>query len=117
MSRILLIDDDEGIRLALTTMLGLYGYAVVEANEGCQALEILAFDTEIDLIVTDNKMNGMGGIEFIEEFKKLGRSIEIIMITATNNLLCAADYIIMKPFDSKCLLAAIEFSLAKHKCA
>ena len=117
MPTILLVEDDDGIRFAIATVLELSGYRVIEASEGQQALNILASGTNIDLIITDNKMDGIDGIEFIRQFRLIGYDIEIIMLTANHSLKCDADYILKKPIDGACFLAAIEFSLLKRKTA
>lgn len=117
MPTILLIEDDDGIRLALATVLELSGYRVIEASDGQQALNILAAGTNIDLVITDNQMDGMDGIEFIRQFKLIGYNVEIIMLTASHSLKCDADYILNKPVDGNCFLAAIEFALSKRKAA
>jgi len=114
---ILLVENDDGVRLAIATVLELSGYRVIEAIEGQQALNILASGTNIDLVITDNQMDGMDGIEFIRQFRLIGYTIEIIMLTARHGLICDADYILRKPIDAKCFLAAVEFALSKRKAA
>lgn len=64
MSNILIIDDDAGVRTALTRILRSDGHDVVEAHNGAEATSIVQ-DGSVDLVFTDIFMPEMDGIEFL----------------------------------------------------
>lgn len=64
MARILVVDDDEFVRLAVSSVIERLGHEVLVAESGVQALEILAAEP-IDLIISDVSMPKMDGIELI----------------------------------------------------
>lgn len=103
--RILVVDDEEPIREALSAWLIKDGYQVNMADSGLTALEFLE-DTLFDLYLVDIKMPGMGGIELLGKIKELQTDANVIMITAHGSIQTAVeamkrgacDYI-CKPFD------------------
>jgi len=70
--RILLVDDSAPQRKVLAKMLQRWGYAVVEAASGAEALD-LAVRSEIDIVLSDWVMPGMSGVEFCRAFRALER--------------------------------------------
>jgi sigma-B regulation protein RsbU (phosphoserine phosphatase) len=70
--RILLVDDSAPQRMLLAKMLTGWGYAVVEAASGAEALEV-ALRQEIDIVLSDWVMPGMTGVEFCRAFRALER--------------------------------------------
>ncbi|MBI9075254.1 MAG: response regulator [Desulfatibacillum sp.] len=91
MSRILIIDDDPYIRKMLHKMLVNEGYAVAEARDGKQALEIQAKEPA-DVIITDIIMPVKGGIETINEFKTHYPNAKIIAMSG-GGFLDAEDHL------------------------
>ena len=64
--KILVVDDDQAHRNCLKDFLELRGYVCIEAQNGVHALEVL--ETEgVDMIITDNQMPLMDGLDFIEQ--------------------------------------------------
>lgn len=78
--QILLIDDDESVRLLLSEHLELRGYACQEASHGAEALQMLQTLTP-DAIVCDISMPVMDGIEFLLKSRALGCSAPILLLT------------------------------------
>jgi len=78
--RILLVEDDNDIRLAMTELLLDTGYEVIGAAHGLEALDILAGDSRFDLILLDLTMPFMDGIEFRNRQLKDERISEIPVI-------------------------------------
>jgi phosphoserine phosphatase RsbU/P len=70
--RILLVDDSAPQRKVLAKMLQRWGYAVVEATSGAEALDV-ALRSEIDIVLSDWVMPGMSGVEFCRAFRALER--------------------------------------------
>ncbi|MCE5285929.1 MAG: response regulator [Pelosinus sp.] len=103
--KILVIDDQPGIRRLLTEVLQDEGYEVATAENGYDGLQA-AKEISPAVILMDMKMPGMDGIETLRELKQIGQQDKVIMMTAYGELetvnqareLGAYDYI-TKPFD------------------
>jgi diguanylate cyclase (GGDEF)-like protein/PAS domain S-box-containing protein len=67
---LLLVDDEEGILASLKRLLRRDGYTIVTANSAAQGLQRLA-EGEVDVIVSDQRMPGMTGVEFLRRAKDL----------------------------------------------
>ncbi|KKM62124.1 hypothetical protein LCGC14_1524840 [marine sediment metagenome] len=114
---ILIADDDENLRRIIEYNLSNKGYRVLLASNGEEALDIFKND-DVDIAVTDIKMEKIDGIELLEEIKKLKSNALVIMITAHGSIetavkamkLGAHDYI-TKPFDRDELQIVIEKAL------
>jgi len=79
--RILLVDDEENARIALSRLLTREGYIVETAANGFEALSYLR-EHDVNLIVTDINMPEMNGIEFLREVNRSFPGSNVIMITA-----------------------------------
>lgn len=77
---ILIVDDEEGLREGLGKLLEEEGYGVLSAETGEEALEILQ-QSHIDLVLTDMRMPGMGGIELLKKIRELYEDIGVIILT------------------------------------
>ncbi|MHB8174594.1 MAG: sigma-54-dependent transcriptional regulator [Nitrospirota bacterium] len=104
-TKILVVDDEHLIRWTLEQHLGKEGYDVYTAEDGEKALQITS-DIAPDLVLLDNQLPGVQGIEVLGRIKEIDKDIIIIMITAHGLLetavkamkLGAYDYI-GKPFN------------------
>lgn len=117
--KVLLVDDEEGIRNVLSLTIADAGYTVRTAANGAEALDVLT-DEEIPLIVSDIKMPGMDGLELLQKIKRNWPDSEIIMITghgdidsAIESLRRGAADFITKPFPDDALQIALERALQK----
>ena len=81
MPRILVVDDDQGMRELLEIMLAGEGYKVSTASDAAKALNRCRKD-KFDLIITDLKMPKMDGISFLREVKDMAPETMVILITA-----------------------------------
>jgi len=81
MAKILVVDDDQGMREFLEIMLSREGYRVSAAGDAGKALSRCRKET-FDLIITDLKMPKMDGIGFLKEVKQLSPETMVILITA-----------------------------------
>ncbi|PKN16482.1 MAG: response regulator [Deltaproteobacteria bacterium HGW-Deltaproteobacteria-23] len=79
--KILLVDDEENARIALSRLLTRGGYIVDTVANGFEALNHLR-EHDVNLIVTDINMPEMNGIEFLREVNRSFPGINVIMITA-----------------------------------
>lgn len=106
---ILIVDDELSVRESFSLILGKE-FNVATAASGEAALKKI-IDERIDLVYLDIRMPGMNGIEALKRIKEIDPAIEIIMVTAVNEVgsagtaikLGAKDYIV-KPFDIKDIL-------------
>lgn len=112
--KILLADDEAGIRKVLGITLADMGYEVLTAADGLEALGI--FERQHPLIVlTDIKMPGMDGIDLLQQIKQKDPDTEVIMITGHGDLdlaieclkLEATDFI-TKPINNDALEIALK---------
>ncbi|HQQ12894.1 MAG TPA: ATP-binding protein [Bacteroidales bacterium] len=124
------MDDEPGIRSGIRRILGNYtvGYAfmdedfdfeLTDAGTGEEAIEILN-QQKVDVVLLDNKLPGMDGIEVLEYIKKQGFDVAVMMITSYASLDLAikatkngAFNFMPKPFTPQELRASIE-NVAKH---
>ena len=103
---ILLVDDEEGIRNVLNITLTHAGFKVLLASDGDTGFAL--FKTQRpDIVITDIKMPGIGGIELLKQIKQMSPDTEVIMITghgdmdlAVKSLQYEAADFITKPIDS-----------------
>lgn len=79
--RILVVDDEKSMREFMEIMLKKEGYDVLVAPSGEEGLDIFK-DNNIDLVISDIKMAGMGGVEFLKTIKDIDTTVSVIMITA-----------------------------------
>ncbi len=81
--RLLVVDDEEEIRLKLRELLEMQGYNVRIAADGLEAFSIVKADpSSIDVLLTDFKMPGMNGIELADRVSQIDSKIIILIITA-----------------------------------
>ena len=112
--RILLVDDEDGIRKVLGITLVDAGYEIFTARNGEEALEVFAKERP-GIVLTDIKMPGMNGIELLQKIKAVSPDTEVIMITGHGDLdlavkslqFEAADFI-TKPIDGDALDVALK---------
>ncbi len=117
--KILLVDDEEGIRRVLGISLADSGYQVFAAESGEKALEIFR-KAQPPIILTDIKMPGMDGIELLQQIKSESPDTEVIMITghgdidlAIQSLKFDATDFITKPINDDALEIAIKRATEK----
>ncbi|OGU00156.1 MAG: two-component system response regulator [Geobacteraceae bacterium GWB2_52_12] len=79
--RILVVDDEENARVALSKILSHDGYDVSTASNGQEALNFLR-SKDVELIITDLNMPEMNGLMFLRELNRTHPASNVIMITA-----------------------------------
>jgi len=80
MKKVLIVDDDKQIRNFLNDILKMSGYEVECASNGKEALRLLQCK-KFDLLITDNKMPKMDGLELTKSIKNMNIDIKIIIIS------------------------------------
>ncbi|WP_088036758.1 response regulator [Evansella clarkii] len=83
--KLLIVDDQFGIRVLLNEVFEKDGYETMQASNGKQALKIIE-EKEPDLILLDMKIPGMDGLEILKEIKKMDVKSHVIMMTAYGEL-------------------------------
>ena len=108
--RVLLVDDDALVRTGTAAMLDDLGFHVIEAASGGEALDLLRTEAVIDVIVTDQVMPGMAGVELAIEARKLYPALPIVLASGFAEL-SDADAArlprLAKPFTLSALAQAI----------
>jgi DNA-binding NtrC family response regulator len=115
--RIFVADDDNSIRLIISTALARAGYEVSEASDGEQAWEAISHG-HYDLLITDNEMPCLTGIKLIERIRDAGMSLPVIMATGSFSMEGMRDYaelqlatVILKPFETSEFLTIVRIAL------
>lgn len=124
MGRILIVDDNEIIRLTFSEFLRIKGYETETATNGIEAIELLE-QSHFDLIITDILMPDMDGFELMATLKKRNENIAMIGISGGGDVpsgiyLKAARHMgsvttLTKPVLHEDLLAAVEQALAANE--
>ena len=119
MHRILILEDEVGFQLLLTEILTRAGYQVVSAHSGLEALQYVA-NQKVDLLIIDNRMPGMTGLEFLKLLRAAEDWSPVIVMTAYADVpvvvesmrLGALDFLV-KPFDIETVVPLVEHCLQK----
>jgi CheY-like chemotaxis protein len=78
--RVLVVEDNEELLEATSTMLTTFGYRVQRARNGLEALQMLESEQKFELLFSDIVMpNGMNGVELAREAKRLNKGIKILL--------------------------------------
>ena len=83
-ARVLVVDDEAGIRLTLDAILRRVGYTVTTAANGEEAMERL-MDSVFDLLLVDLKLPGMDGVAIAHYAQKTAPSMAILFITGSSD--------------------------------
>jgi CheY-like chemotaxis protein len=83
---ILVVDDDPLIAMSTVDMLEDLGHVVIEANSGQRALEIIDGRRDIDLMMTDQAMPGMTGIQLVEIVRQKRPHMPVLLATGYTDL-------------------------------
>ncbi|AMV72415.1 sigma-54 dependent transcriptional regulator [Desulfuromonas carbonis] len=119
--KILLVDDEEGMRRLLSRVLSREGYEPTTAASGEEALRLVGGE-QFDLVITDIKMAGMSGLDLLHELKAFDPALPIIVITAYGTVESAVqalragayDYI-TKPFENDEIKLTVAKALERER--
>ena len=119
MSHLLILEDEDGFQSLLADVLGAAGHTVVAAHTGDEGLDRVA-EQPFDLLLVDNHMPGLTGVEFLQRFPAAGHLAPVIVMTAFPDLpvvvdamrLSAVDFLI-KPFNLDAVLPLVETCLSR----
>ncbi|HEY7748810.1 MAG TPA: sigma-54 dependent transcriptional regulator [Aestuariivirgaceae bacterium] len=116
-ARVLIVDDDPAQRRVLEEMIKRMGLAVLAADSGGKALEIMRGPqaSEIELVILDLIMPGMDGLEFLEKFQECRGGLPVIVQTAQGSIetvvramRAGADDFVVKPVSQERLRVSIQ---------
>ncbi len=118
MYKILVVDDDEQMRVALSATLKHLKFEPIVAKDAREALKYLKKE-QFDVILSDLKMPRMDGLEFLKETKKISENTPFIMITAFGDVKTAVESMklgafdfILKPFSQETLKKVIDMAIS-----
>ncbi|MES2568818.1 MAG: response regulator transcription factor [Verrucomicrobiota bacterium] len=121
MSRILIIEDELAMRMALSDLLQAQSYRVNVATDGITGLE-RALKEEPDLVLLDVMMPGLDGFSVCRELRRCSPGMPVLMLTAkglvddrVEGLDSGADDYLVKPFSSRELLARVRALLRRFE--
>ncbi|MBI5250394.1 MAG: sigma-54-dependent Fis family transcriptional regulator [Desulfomonile tiedjei] len=116
-AKILVVDDEPSQRKMLKANLSLEGYQVFEADDGTSAIHRVS-EEFFDLILMDNRMSSMDGIDALKEIKNISPGIPVIIITAYASVETAVEALqagahdyLTKPLDIEELKIKVQQSL------
>jgi two-component system KDP operon response regulator KdpE len=122
-SKVLVVEDDDGIRQSLFETLGALGFAVGESCSGEEALSRL-YMADYDAVLLDINMPGMGGMEACRRISQAHPGLPIIMLTVRDEeddkvhaLDSGADDYVTKPFQVRELTARLRSAIRRAKTA
>ena len=123
MFNIMIVEDDSNQRKLMSAVLEQYGYNVVQAFDGIDALEQLD-KKHIDLIILDIMMPRMDGFEFTETIRQSGSNTPILMVTAKTSpvdkrkgFIIGTDDYMTKPVDEEEMVLRVGALLRRAKIA
>ena len=119
-STVLIVDDERSIRVSLRTILSGLGFEIVEAARGEEALSLVR-TAELDAVLLDINMPGMGGIDVCRVIRKHSPRLPIVMLTVQGGedrkveaLDAGADDYITKPFQLRELIARLRAAVRRN---
>ena len=108
---LLVVDDDPEVRVIVAEFLEDFGYHVVQATGGAEALEILAQTPDLRMIISDIRMPDMSGIELADIATQRQRDLKIILISGYFVSQQVDRRFLRKPFRMRDLEAAVRSEL------
>lgn len=121
MFNIMIVEDDPNQRKLMSTVLAQYGYTVVTAVDGIDALDVLD-KKHVDLIILDIMMPRMDGFEFTDALRKAGCNIPILMVSAKQSpldkrkgFIIGTDDYMTKPVDEEEMVLRVGALLRRSK--
>jgi CheY-like chemotaxis protein len=110
---VLLVDDEEQIRLLARRILEDQGYHVTEASSGLEAIELLSHGAPLDLLMADLDMPELGGDEMVRRIRMTRADLKVLYVTGHIDKLMdarplwAGEAFLDKPFDAAGLREAV----------
>ncbi len=109
--RILVVDDEEEVREILAETLQDFGYAVVTAASGEEALPLLVRDRGVVMVITDVRMPGMSGLELADEIRRRWPKVKVVLISGYFLPQAQPQRFLRKPFHMQDLASMVRAEL------
>jgi CheY-like chemotaxis protein len=109
--KILVVDDDPDVREVLVESLKYFGFSVVEAGSGEEALPLLESADDIGMLITDVRMPGMSGLELADRARRRDLGLKVIVISGYFLPQSVGERFLKKPFHMHELASAIRAEL------
>ncbi len=113
-AKLLIVDDEDTLRLLVRSELEQRGYDVDEADNGETALEKMEIN-RFELVILDIRMPGIDGMEVLKRIREKNLAEKVIMLTGVDELKIARDSLqfgandfLTKPYEIRTLLACID---------
>lgn len=113
--KILILDDEEALRLIIAQHLSRKGYETFQAGTGDEGLSCLK-DTLIDVVLLDLKLSDSNGLDLLPKIKQLQPDIQIVILTGHGTIESAIEAMKLGAFDyltKPCNLSELEITLQK----
>lgn len=117
--KVLIVDDQNGIRVLLMEVFSSEGYLTYQASNGKLALELVRNETP-DIVLLDMKIPGMDGLEILKQIKEMKPDLNVIMMTAYGELDMIKEATDLgalmhftKPFDIDEMRVAVNMTLER----
>lgn len=121
--KVLIVDDQNGIRVLLMEVFSSEGYSTYQASNGKIALSIVREESP-DIVLLDMKIPGMDGLEILKQIKKMEPQMKVIMMTAYGELDMIKEATDLgaimhftKPFDIDEMRVAVNMTLQQDHSA
>jgi two-component system cell cycle sensor histidine kinase/response regulator CckA len=108
MHSVLVVEDDIALRTLMVRTLSAKGYRALQASDGIEALELLAADPEIELVVTDIVMPRMNGVELAQQLAASARTRMLFVSAFGEEYTELPAPLLQKPFSQAALIAEVE---------
>jgi CheY-like chemotaxis protein len=109
--KLMIVDDDPEVRVIVAEFLEDFGYRVLQADGGAQALDLLARTPDLRMMISDIRMPYMSGIELADVATERRRDLKIILISGYFVSQQVNRRFLRKPFRMKELEAAVRAEL------
>jgi DNA-binding response OmpR family regulator len=112
--KVLVVEDEEGVRTSLTEILNAEGYEVLSCASGAEGLELFSKKAPA-LVILDLMIPGLDGLEVCKQLRQQNASVPVVMLTARDSavdkiigLELGADDYVTKPFEPRELTARLK---------
>jgi CheY-like chemotaxis protein len=120
-SQVLIVEDNDFVRMQIVSYLKADGYGTLEASDGDQALDVMAREPDIAMVLADLRMEPMGGFEFIRSLRTNNSTLPVILVTGdqTPDILEQAGKlgiaaVLMKPVEKTRLIGTVSRAMKGH---
>ena len=98
MAKILVIDDEQGMRQVTAKIMAQQGYEVIQAEDGATALKLLASESP-DLVLLDIRLPDMDGVEILANVRRTRPDLPVIMLSGFGDIETAVDLVRQGAYD------------------